>query len=166
MKSAAAGVLAGAALVAVIPTLPTIATSFAILFIGLALSILKRLGFVGCIAAGFGLTSLAGGLTLSDQLAGELERRDILLEGVVADIPSGDHDSLRFVFRAIAVQPGFTVPRRIRVSWYGARTIPAAGERWQLLVRLKRPVGSMNPGGFDYEKWLFQERISHFPPTE
>ena len=159
MKSAAAGVLAGAALVAVIPTLPTIATSFAILFIGLALSILKRLGIVGCIAAGFGLTSLAGGLTLSDQLAGELERRDILLEGVVADIPSGDHDSLRFVFRAIAVQPGFTVPRRIRVSWYGARTIPAAGERWQLLVRLKRPVGSMNPGGFDYEKWLFQERI-------
>jgi competence protein ComEC len=159
MKSAAAGVLAGAALVAVIPALPAIATSSAILSIGLALSILKRLGIVGCIAAGFGLTSLAGGLALSDRLAADLEGRDILLEGVVADIPSGDHNSLRFVFRALAVQPGYTVPRRIRVSWYGARVVPAAGERWQLLVRLKRPVGSINPGGFDYEKWLLQERI-------
>ncbi|NNG12458.1 MAG: DUF4131 domain-containing protein, partial [Halobacteria archaeon] len=27
-------------------------------------------------------------------------------------------------------------------------------------MRLKRPHGYANPGGFDYERWLFQQRIS------
>lgn len=159
MRSAAAGLLAGAAVVAVIPTLPAIATSSAILFFGLTLSILRRLGLAGCFAVGFGLASLAGSLAMSDQLAMELEGRDILLEGLVADIPSGGPDSLRFVFVARAVQSGYTIPRRIRVSWYDARIAPAAGERWQLLIRLRRPAGSLNPGGFDYEKWLLHEGI-------
>jgi hypothetical protein len=34
-----------------------------------------------------------------------------------------------------------------------------AGERWQLLVRLKRPHGLMNPHGFDYELWLFEQDL-------
>ncbi|MSR12291.1 MAG: DUF4131 domain-containing protein [Gammaproteobacteria bacterium] len=38
--------------------------------------------------------------------------------------------------------------------------IVQAGQRWQLLVRLNRPHGFANPGGFDYEAWLFQQRIS------
>ena len=33
------------------------------------------------------------------------------------------------------------------------------GDRWQLQVRLKRPHGMRNPGGFDYERWLFQNQI-------
>jgi competence protein ComEC len=33
------------------------------------------------------------------------------------------------------------------------------GERWGLAVRLKRPHGLMNPGGFDQEGWLFQNNI-------
>src|SRR5690606_26492180 len=33
------------------------------------------------------------------------------------------------------------------------------GERWRLAVRLKRPMGLRNPGGFDYEGWLFSRRI-------
>ena len=27
-------------------------------------------------------------------------------------------------------------------------------------MRLKRPHGHANPGGFDYERWLFQQRIA------
>ena len=34
-----------------------------------------------------------------------------------------------------------------------------AGQRWQLQVRLKRPHGWHNPGGFDYQTWLFQQGI-------
>lgn len=34
-----------------------------------------------------------------------------------------------------------------------------AGDRWQFQVRLKRPHGLQNPGGFDYEKWLFSKEI-------
>jgi competence protein ComEC len=36
---------------------------------------------------------------------------------------------------------------------------PRAGERWQLRVRLKRPHGHVNPGGFDYEGWLLERDI-------
>lgn len=32
-----------------------------------------------------------------------------------------------------------------------------AGDSWRLRVRLKRPNGLMNPGGFDYERWLFAQ---------
>jgi competence protein ComEC len=43
----------------------------------------------------------------------------------------------------------------VRLNWY--RRVPPlrAGERWQLTVRLKAPHGLANPGGFDYERWLF-----------
>ncbi|MEZ5476545.1 MAG: ComEC/Rec2 family competence protein [Thiolinea sp.] len=33
------------------------------------------------------------------------------------------------------------------------------GERWRLHIRAKRPHGLLNPGGFDYETWLFSQRI-------
>jgi len=34
-----------------------------------------------------------------------------------------------------------------------------AGQHWQFKVRLKRPHGFQNPGGFDYEAWLWQRGI-------
>lgn len=52
------------------------------------------------------------------------------------------------------------VGQRIRVGDY-APTPPdyRGGQVWQFTVRLKPPHGSANPGGFDYERWLFSERI-------
>jgi competence protein ComEC len=35
----------------------------------------------------------------------------------------------------------------------------AAGERWQLTVRLKAPHGGSNPFGFDYELWLWEQGL-------
>ena len=52
------------------------------------------------------------------------------------------------------------VPQRVRVSWFAPSRPPKFGDRWQLELRLRRPRGSSNPGGFDYETWLFRERIS------
>lgn len=37
--------------------------------------------------------------------------------------------------------------------------LPRVGERWRLVVRLKRPHGQMNPHGFDYEAWLFERKL-------
>lgn len=33
------------------------------------------------------------------------------------------------------------------------------GEVWQFRVKLKRPHSSLNPGGFDYERYLFQQGV-------
>ena len=55
------------------------------------------------------------------------------------------------------------LPPRLLLSWYGepGQAAPPlrAGERWALLVRLKRPHGLMNPHAFDYELWLFEQNL-------
>ncbi len=47
----------------------------------------------------------------------------------------------------------------VRASWHEPDVVPDIGETWQLELRLRRPRGAINPGGFDYETWLFRERI-------
>lgn len=105
---------------------------------------------------------------LSESLAGQ----DILLGGVVSTVPaSTSATSLKIQrfefdidsFDVINQSDGHSVinaalPQKVRLSWYYGNTVNA-GERWQLLVRLKPPHGFMNPGGFDYERWLFQQDI-------
>ena len=47
----------------------------------------------------------------------------------------------------------------VRLGWYKDFPVIQSGEIWQLKVKLKQASGFMNPGGFDYEKWLFTQRI-------
>ncbi|MBL8437058.1 MAG: DNA internalization-related competence protein ComEC/Rec2 [Zoogloeaceae bacterium] len=101
-------------------------------------------------------------LRLGDALAEELEGQDLVLVGLVSDLPQGTERGQRFVF---AVEdPPTGVPHRVLIAWYegegdaagAAEPRVRAGERWRLVVRLKRPHGSLNPGGFDYEAWLLE----------
>ncbi|MCL6594465.1 MAG: ComEC/Rec2 family competence protein, partial [Alicyclobacillus sp.] len=43
--------------------------------------------------------------------------------------------------------------------WYGAGAAVRAGERWEFTVRLRRPHGSANPGGFDLEAWMLERGL-------
>ena len=49
------------------------------------------------------------------------------------------------------------------LGWYADRSgelpVLISGQRWQLTVRLKRPHGHANPGGFDVEVWLLNEGL-------
>ena len=103
------------------------------------------------------------------------EGRDILLSGRVASLPSATQGlsgapGWRFEFEISQAHAGpdlddppLTLPPRLLLSWYAQPDLAApplrAGERWQLLVRLKRPHGLMNPHGFDYELWLFEQDL-------
>lgn len=51
------------------------------------------------------------------------------------------------------------MPPRIRTAWYRTDQIIKGGECWRFKLRLKTPHGSANPGGFDYEGWLFRQGI-------
>ncbi len=76
---------------------------------------------------------------------------------------------MRFEFDVERVlTPEASVPSHIALSWWGSparderpATLPELrpGERWLLSVRLRRPHGSLNPHGFDYEAWLFERNI-------
>lgn len=123
------------------------------------------------VALGFLYASFHAYSHIHQQLPEQLAGQDLILTGVVRGLPEADSESRRFMFdieKAELAKPsgdaGNAAPvglsGKIRLSWY--RHFPPqlnAGERWQLVVRAKPPNGFMNPGGFDYEKWLFSQRI-------
>jgi competence protein ComEC len=126
----------------------------------------------------------------SQALESRLEGVDLRVIGVIAAMPQRDESGIRFrldVESAQIVSGGasqshsesVTLPPRIALSWYrslprlseDASAVPfaelqsgsaelKAGERWQMVVRLKAPHGNMNPHGFDYELWLWEQGIA------
>src|SRR5947207_8337316 len=121
--------------------------------------------FVGFAALGFAWAATLAQLRLSDRLDPELERRDVVVTGVVAGLPQTFERGVRFEFDVES--PGTGVPRRIVLSSYGGfapddsqGVLPVrAGERWRFTVRLRRPHGGANPHGFDYEAWLLERGV-------
>jgi competence protein ComEC len=88
---------------------------------------------------------------------------DVRITGEIVSLPERSARRSRFRFRVdearVAGHP-VDVPARIRLSWYGDdRPQLAPGQRWRLTARLQRPRGSLNPGGFDYERWLLRAGI-------
>ena len=156
---------------------------------GLALAILARLRFLASAAlmlalvaaggAGFGYAAWRAETRLAEELPPGWEGEDIDIVGVVADLPAVSAQGTRFAFAVERVRtPRAVVPSMLSLAWFApqrpnqrdaaARSsgvvdedVPVihAGERWYLTVRLKRPHGTVNPGGFDLEAWLLQQGI-------
>lgn len=113
---------------------------------------------------------------LLNRLDEQLMGKNLILQGEVSGLPIGDKNVQRFDFtverylqsrdnpidkaNGDAIQPDKInrLPRKVRLSWYHGEPVHT-GEQWQFEVRLKPPHGFMNPGGFDYEAWLFQQGI-------
>ncbi len=125
--------------------------------------------FACCLACGFVWAAWLAGQRLADALPEQWEGQDIQLVGIVAAMPQPYERSLRFEFDVERVlTAGAVVPSHIALSWWGSparddrpATFPElhAGERWQLKVRLRRPHGTLNPHGFDYEAWLLERNL-------
>jgi competence protein ComEC len=124
---------------------------------------------VCCLAAGFFYAASRAQLRMDDALPPDWEGRDVQITGVVAGLPQPYERGVRFEFDVEQVMTrGAVVPPHIALTWWGSSTkdgqrgsLPEikAGERWQFTVRLRRPRGSANPHGFDYEAWLFERDI-------
>jgi competence protein ComEC len=127
-----------------------------------------------CIA--FGAAGLRAQARLDDALRADLEGRDLVVTGVVAQMPRRLPDGIRFAFdveRATLQGRAVEMPQRISLGWYrgwrdgndeGATLLApydglAAGQRWRFAVRLKQPHGSLNPNGFDFELWMFEQGL-------
>jgi competence protein ComEC len=113
-----------------------------------------------------------------------LEGRTLQVVGIVANLPQRTEDSARFRFEVESAREGdgtlVQLPPQLLLGWYGNRLNgyggqavlsgnadrvqpPPAdlrpGDRWQLAVRLKAPHGHINPNGFDYELWLWEQGL-------
>ena len=106
---------------------------------------------------------------LADLLDLRLEMQTLWVTGVVTGLPQWRTDSVRF---DLQVDPGAQaapagVPQRLSLAWYPAaesaaftaETMPRAGQRWRLPVRLKRLDGPVNPHGFDAVLALFERGV-------
>jgi competence protein ComEC len=166
MRLAAIGFLFGIAALQQLADLPGLSWSWLLVVLAPALVYWPRWRLWLCIGVGFCWASIVGHALLANALDPALEGKDVLVEGVIASLPEVQGRRTRFQFVAdkltLNSEPQ-TLPGKLLLSWYGhaAGNAPKlnVGERWRLKVRLKRPHGFMNPGGFDYEAWLFRQGV-------
>lgn len=112
--------------------------------------------------AGVLWATFRAGLILNDGLPTNLEGRDLQVTGFIADIPQPTERGARFIFAIdSAVHDGrdVKIPHRVLLNSYDSDKEFTVGQRWRFVVRLKRPHGFQNPGGFDYEGYMLQQRI-------
>ncbi|MGM0594176.1 MAG: DNA internalization-related competence protein ComEC/Rec2 [Pseudomonadota bacterium] len=148
-----------------LPSLGSLLLLWVAPFVLLIIPRLRRFAWLALLfSLGFSLAALDGWQRLTPSLPEALEKTPLVVHGVVDSLPRREGRILRFELqleRAMDLRgEAVRLPERLRLSWYndGPESL-APGQRWRLRVKLKRPHGMQNPGGFDYEKWLFQRGI-------
>ena len=118
------------------------------------------------LVAGFLWALFHAWLKLYPALDRTLEGVDLDVVGQIISIPLVHREKGITKFEFLIFDAGradshkkVTVPKKVRLSWFGETPPLQLGEHWQIRVRLKRPWGFANPGGFDYEGWLFRNGI-------
>jgi competence protein ComEC len=128
-------------------------------------------GAACCVA---GLTGWRAHAYLLQTLPPALEAVDLQVEGHIASMLQNQANGQRWRFVVEHADAG--VPQVLELSWYGPfgqladagqALVPAwaqgvalsPGQRWRLTVRIKRPHGSRNPHGFDYELLAWEQGV-------
>lgn len=162
MRVVSLGFLIGVVLLQQLATVPPVLASISLLVLIPLAFYFPRWRFLLCIGTGFLWASAMAHFTLVNSLDASLEGKDLVVEGYISSLPEKMHRRVQFHFNPVSIRKdGIPKPLsgKILLNWYGFAPNVKAGEFWRLQVRLKRPHGFMNPGGFDYEGWLFQQGI-------
>lgn len=126
-----------------------------ILSVGLLIT-LKRYR-LACLPLGFIWAVVFAHHHLANQLPAELEGLDVVVAGLVADLPKTDENRCRFDLKV--EQGPSAIPELLRLTWYHPKQCVKAGQHWRLSIKLKRVHSVYNPGGLDYERVLFSQGI-------
>lgn len=95
---------------------------------------------------------------LAQWLPVTLEGEVLTVQGSILGLPQPSRYGPRFRLQVTEAPPG--VPPLLLLNDYSRpATAWQPGQHWQLQLRLKRPHGSLNPGGSDYAAWLLGEGI-------
>jgi competence protein ComEC len=127
---------------------------------------------IGAALLAFGTSGWRASLRLADALPEALEGQDVIVTGVITNLPQRNASGLRFRFEVESAtlqgRPA-SVPALLAVGWYKGQHEDAAlsepqaelraGQRWRFSVRLRQPHGNLNPHGFDYELSLFEQGV-------
>ena len=171
-----AGWMAGIALQLQQPQLSSAVLYGALGALGIGLALWTRAGAVRCLGLAMSSWALTGlhALAWHAPLAPELEGQNLDVVGRVQSMVQRQDVGVRFRFvieQAHAQGRPVPISGPVYLGWYaasardgdasGQESLPPLqpGERWRLRVRLKAPHGQINPGGFDYELWLWEQGL-------
>lgn len=161
----AAGLLGGTAIALALPEAPLLWLCWGVVALGITgLWALPRARLLAGVLIGFGWAVLVAGWGMDGRLPPALEGEDLVIEGRVRGLPIKGSAQLRFQFDVShaegAAQAQMLTGKRLRLGWYRSEQVPTPGSVWRLAVRLKRPRGTLNPGGYDYERHALEQRIA------
>lgn len=156
MQTAILAFVSGTALVQYWARLPH-AVEWLVIVAALVISKRLRLRLCWFLLLGMAWASIHAQWRLHDRLADTLQARDVMVRGYIASLPRTEGQRSSFDFEVLDAPAG--VPNKLRLSWYQPSSPLKAGQSWELTVRLKKPHALSNPGAFDYEAWLFANRI-------
>lgn len=120
---------------------------------GLMLWALRPGLWLGAALMGLSWALLAAARLSEERLPLHLDGRTLWVEGQVVGLPTRSAQSTQFNLAEVTSRRA-ALPSNIRVSWRNGLPV-RSGERWRLALKLAAPRGQVNPGGFDYEAWLF-----------
>ena len=107
---------------------------------------------------------------LEKQIAPRLEGQVLQVVGQVSAMPQRMQENIRFRFAVQSAQLAsgelVELPPQVMLGWYvntlsnsPTPTDLQAGDLWRFSVKLKAPHGHINPHGFDYELWLWEQGL-------
>lgn len=141
---------------------------FAVVIISLPLLLLcwsRHTRVIACFCLGLSYGIVSGHLLLTRQLPPELEGEELLVSGIISGLPEDRGGYQRFPFTISEfhnLNPAYihrhSLPENVILSWYGSPELNVA-QRWTLKLKLSRPRGFVNSGGFDYQRWLLSSGV-------
>ncbi|GLQ48600.1 DNA internalization-related competence protein ComEC/Rec2 [Dyella flava] len=154
---AALALLAGVLSVQWLPVLPSRVPMIALsVFAWIIAWRAPRWRWLTVVLLGFVWASWQGSLAMETRLPVAWEGQDFSATGRVEGLPQTRAGATSFLFRIEQAKRGDQLlpwQGLARLSWYGHPPPKLEScSRWQLLLRLRRPRGMLNPGGADGER--------------
>jgi competence protein ComEC len=128
----------------------------AVFVAGSLLFLLRQWWLLFWFVVGALLYFMAAQQLIDSRIPANIAGDSIVARVAVVGFPSVDAETIKFLARPM---DDTRLPAKIRLSWFDPQHAIGNGDVWQLEVRLRRPRGNRNAGGFDYESWLFREHI-------
>ncbi len=127
--------------------------------------------FIAVFILGCSVSTVQLHAVIDSQLPALLQGHELQVRVVVLGLPVETGRNVRFVAQVIEMtrvgenncdQCSGLEGKKIRLSWRRGRASETlrAGQYWSFTVKLKTPRGFVNPGGFDYQAWLLNQRFS------
>lgn len=159
--------LAGISISLFLSHLPNVYWAIGILLSGSTLLIFFRnrkyyfFQLIIIVSLGFAWLTLHADQLLAVKLPLNLASQSLVITGTINSIPEVKTNYSTFIIAVHTIPTAnikYSDPLLVRLAWEFAPKLHV-GDLWQLNVKLKPPRGFWNIASYDYQQWLFEQRV-------